>query len=265
MVVNEVQKPADVEINDDFAVKLGLENLEKLKEALKDQIANDNSGVSRTQLKRALLDELASLVSFDVPVSMADMEFDQIWAQLKADLLREKQAENADFKEEDLEEIDDKTKGEYRDIALRRVRLGLLLSEIGDKNDVTVAQEEVTRAISEQARRYPGQEKEVFEFYQKDAQAMASIRAPLYEEKVVDYILEQASVTDKSISRDDLIKMIEEEDAEDPKKTTKKKSAAKKTATKKAAAKKTPVKKDGAKKAGTKKAPVKKTATKKKD
>ncbi len=265
VVVNEVQKPADVEINDDFAVKLGLENLEKLKEALKDQIANDNSGVSRTQLKRALLDELASLVSFDVPVSMADMEFDQIWAQLKADLLREKQAENADFKEEDLEEIDDKTKGEYRDIALRRVRLGLLLSEIGDKNDVTVAQEEVTRAISEQARRYPGQEKEVFEFYQKDAQAMASIRAPLYEEKVVDYILEQASVTDKSISRDDLIKMIEEEDAEDPKKTTKKKSAAKKTATKKAAAKKTPVKKDGAKKAGTKKAPVKKTATKKKD
>jgi trigger factor len=255
VIVNEVQKPADVEINDEFAVKLGLENLDKLKDALKEQIANDNRGVTRTQLKRALLDELADLVSFDVPVSMADMEFDQIWGQLKSDMVREEQTENPDFKAEDLEEPDDATKDEYKAIALRRVRLGLLLSEIGDKNDVKVSQEEVTRAISEQARRYPGQEKEVFEFYQKDAQAMASIRAPLYEEKVVDFILEQAKITDKEISRDDLIKMIEEEDSDAPKKPAKKKTTAKKAAPKKAAPKKAaPKKKTAPKKAAAKKA-----------
>ncbi|MCK5425180.1 MAG: trigger factor, partial [Emcibacter sp.] len=188
--IHEVQKPADVEINDDMAKKFGLEGLDAMKELVKQQVEKENKGLARTKLKRALLDLLADEVSFDVPESMVEMEFDQIWQQLKMDLHREALEDNPEAKPEDIGEPDDDIKAEYQNIAVRRVRLGLLLSEIGQKNEVVVSQEEVTGQISMEARRYPGQEKEVFEFYQKNPQAMAQIRAPLFEEKVVDFILE---------------------------------------------------------------------------
>ncbi|PCI45796.1 MAG: trigger factor [Alphaproteobacteria bacterium] len=255
--VHEVQKPADVEINDDMAKKFGLENLDALKDLVKKQVEQENQGLARTKLKRGLLDLLAEKVSFDVPESMVEMEFSQIWQQLKMDLHREALEGNPQAKPEDIAEPGDDVKAEYQNIAVRRVRLGLLLSEIGQKNEVTVSQEEVTRQISMEARRYPGEEKKVFEFYQQNLQAMAQMRAPLFEEKVVDFILELAEVNDKPVSRDELIAAIEAEEAED----TAQKPA--KKPTKKKATTKSPAKKDPAKKTAVKKAPAKKAATKK--
>ena len=265
--IHEVQKTADVEINDDMAKKFGLEDLAALKDLVKKQVEQENQGLARTKLKRALLDLLADEVSFDVPEGMVELEFKQIWQQLKMDLHREAQESNPDVKPEDIDEPGDDVKEEYQAIAVRRVRLGLLLSEIGQKNDVVVSQEEVTRQISIEARRYPGQEKEVFEFYQKNPQAAAQIRAPLFEEKVVDFILELAEVKDKAVSREELIAAIEAEEEDDSAQKTKKK-AAKKPAAKKADAKKAPAKKAAAKKAPAKKttekkAPAKKAAAKK--
>lgn len=257
VTVHEVRKPAEVEINDEMAVSLGLENLEALKSVVSEQISKGNESLSRTRLKRSLLDVLADMVSFEVPASMVEMEFEQIWNQLKMDLHRDALADNPEIKPEDMDEPGDDVKDEYQTIAVRRVRLGLLLSEIGTANDVNVAQEEVTRKIAEEARRYPGQEKQVFEFYQKNPQAMAQVRAPLYEEKVVDYILELAKITDKVVTREALIAAIEEEDEADAAKKkapAKKKASAKKAPAKKAAAKKEPAKKAAAKKVPAKKA-----------
>lgn len=257
--IHEVQKPADVEINDEMAKKFGLENLDALKDIVKKQVEQENNGLSRTKLKRGLLDLLADEVSFEVPAGMVDLEFDQIWQQLKMDMQREAMAENPETKPDDIEEPGDDVKEEYKAIAERRVRLGLLLSEIGQKNEVNVSQEEVTRQISMEAQRYPGQEKQVFEFYQKNPEAMAQVRAPLFEEKVVDFILELADVKDKKVTRDELIAAIEEEEQAD----AAKKDAAKKPAKKKAAAKKPAAKKPAAKKATEKKPAAKKAAPKK--
>ena len=257
MKIQEVQKPADVEINDDMAKKFGLENLDALKDLVKKQVEQENQGLARTKLKRALLDQLADTVSFEVPESMVDLEFDQIWQQLKMDLHKEALEDNPEVKPEDIDEPDDEVKDEYKIIAIRRVRLGLLLSEIGQKNEVTVSQEEVTRQISNEARRYPGQEKQVFEFYQQNQQAMAQLRAPLFEEKVVDFILELADVKDKQVTSEELIAAIEAEEAADTAQKDKKKPAKKK------AAKKAPAKKAAPKKAAAKKAPAKKAAPKK--
>ncbi len=255
--ISEVQKPADVEINDDMAKKFGLENLDALRDLVKKQVEQENQGLARTKLKRALLDLLAEEVSFDVPEGMVELEFNQIWQQLKMDLHREALEESPEIKPEDIDEPGDDVREEYRSIAVRRVRLGLLLSEIGQKNEVVVTQEEVTRQISTEARRYPGQEKQVFEFYQQNQQAMAQMRAPLFEEKVVDFILELADVKEKQVTSDQLVAAIEAEEEEDTAQKEKKKPKKKKTA-KKAAAKKSPAKKTAAKKT-----PAKKTSAKK--
>ncbi len=262
VTVQEVQKPADVKIDDELAKRLGLADLDGLKDAVKGQIENEHAEISRTHTKRGLLDALAELVDFDVPENMLEMENQQIMQQIMMDGHRQLLAENPEAKPEDVEEPSDEEKEEYKDIALRRVRLGLLLSEIGNKNDIQVGQDEVTRAISAEARKYPGQEKQVFEYFQKDANAMAQIKAPLYEEKVVDFILELATLTEKKVTSDEMIKIIEAEDDDAPAKK-KKKPAAKKTAAKKTAAKKEPVKKAAPKKAAEKKAPAKKPAAKK--
>ncbi|VAX05651.1 Cell division trigger factor, partial [hydrothermal vent metagenome] len=261
--IHEVQVPADVEINDEMAKKFGLEDLAALKTLVKEQVEKENQGLARTKMKRSLLDLLAEKVSFEVPESMVSLEFDQIWQQLKMDIHREELVTNPEIKPEDIEEPGDDVKEEYHAIAVRRVRLGLLLAEIGQKNDIVVSQEEVTRQISTEAQRYPGQEKEVFEFYQKNPQAMAQVRAPLFEEKVVDFIVELADVKDKKVSRDELISAIEAENSADTaqKKPAKKKSA-KKTA-KKVVAKKTDAKKPVSKKAEPKKAAPKKVKAKK--
>ncbi|MDG1858381.1 MAG: trigger factor, partial [Emcibacteraceae bacterium] len=242
VTVNEVQKPGAVKVDDELAKRLGLADLDGLKEAIKGQIENEHSELSRTHLKRGLLDALAAAVDFDVPENMLSAENDQILQQIRMDSHRQLMEENPEAKPEDVAEPTDEVKEEYAGIALRRVRLGLLLSEIGSKNEIQVGQDEVTRAISAEARKYPGQEQQVFEYFQKDQNAMAQIKAPLYEEKVVDFILELAKISEKKVSYEEMIAIIEAEEDEAPakKKPAKKKAAAKKAPAKKAAEKKAP-------------------------
>jgi len=271
--VKEVRKPADAQVDDDLAKNLGMESLDALKEAIKGQLEGDNESLTRAHLKRQLLDALADEYDFAVPAGMVDLEFAQIWEQIKRDAIMNGDAKEEDFAGKDAPE-DEAEAAEFRAIAERRVRLGLLLSEVGVKNDVQVTQEEVNRRIIEEARRFPGQEAQVFEFYQKNEDARAQLRAPVFEEKVVDFILEQADLKDKSVSREDLdaaVRAIDEEEA-NPGKTKKaapkkkaaaKKAPAKKAAPKKAAEKKEPAKKAAAKKPAAKKAPAKKAAPKK--
>ncbi|MBT5073013.1 MAG: trigger factor, partial [Kordiimonadaceae bacterium] len=247
--VVEVQKPAEVKVDDELAKRLGLEDLKGLNEAVKGQIENEHADLSRTHLKRALLDELADSVDFEVPENMLELENQQIMQQIKMDLHRQELAINPEAKPEDVAEPADDVKEEYKGIALRRVRLGLLLSEVGSKNDIQVGQDEITRAISAEARKYPGQEQQVFEYFQKDPNAMAQMKAPLYEEKVVDFIFELAKITEKKVSSDEMLAIIEAEDDDAPEK----KPAAKKSAKKKAAPKKAAPKKAAAKKADKKK------------
>lgn len=196
--VNEVRAPETPEIDDEFAKGLGLESLDKLKELVTQQIETENSGMSRQRVKRELLDALDEAHDFDLPPGMVDTEFKQIWAQLE----QEREAGRLD--EDDKDKSEEELEAEYRKIAERRVRLGLVLAEIGRVNEVDVQPEEVARALNQEAARYPGSEQQVVEFYQKNPGAMAQLRAPIFEEKVVDYILERATVSDKTVSRDEL-------------------------------------------------------------
>ncbi len=203
--VHEVKGPKDVEINDEFAKTLGLENLDSLKDAVKAQIAGELGFATRQQVKRVLLDALDERHAFDLPPLMVEAEFNQIWNQFDA----EKKAGR--LSEEDKAKSEDELKTEYRKIAERRVRLGLVLAEIGRRADVQITNDELVRALRQEASRYPGQEKQVIEFYTKNQGAMAQLRAPIYEEKVVDYILGKATVTDKTVSREELMKEIGDE------------------------------------------------------
>lgn len=202
--VREVRMPKKAEINEDFAKNFGLESLEQLREMMTSQIQSEHDGASRQKAKRALLDVLDEKHSFDLPPKMVEQEFQQIWAQL----MQEKEAGNLD--EEDSKKSDEDLEKEYRTISERRVRLGLLLAEIGRKADVQITDQEVQQAVIAEARKFPGQEREVVEFFQKNPGALAQVRAPIYEEKVVDHILEVAKVTDKEVSKDDLFAEIEE-------------------------------------------------------
>lgn len=198
--VKEVRAAKKPKVDDDFAKGLGLDNLEALKKAVRDQIGKEYASVARARLKRGLLDKLSEGHDFDVPPGMIDLEFQHVWGQVEADMKR-----TGVETPEPGKSIDD-AKAEYRKISERRVRLGLLLSEVGRKNNIQVGQEEINRAISEQARRFPGQEKQVFEYFSKSQEAQASLRAPLFEEKVVDFVLEIAKIADKKVSKDDLFK-----------------------------------------------------------
>jgi len=203
--VHEVKAPKDVEINDEFAKTLGLESLDSLKDAVKAQIAGELGFATRQQVKRVLLDALDERHAFDLPPLMVEAEFNQIWSQFEA----EKNAGR--LSEEDKAKSDDELKADYRKIAERRVRLGLVLAEIGRRADVQITNDELVRALRQEASRYPGQEKQVIEFYTKNQGAMAQLRAPIYEEKVVDYILGKATVTDKTVTREELMKEIGDE------------------------------------------------------
>lgn len=203
--VHEVKGPKDVEINDEFAKTLGLESLDSLKDAIKAQISGELGFATRQQVKRVLLDALDERHSFDLPPLMVKAEFEQIWAQFEA----EKKADR--LSEEDKNKSDGELRTEYQKIAERRVRLGLVLAEVGRRADVQITNEELVRALRQEASRYPGQEKQVIEFYTKNQNAMAQLRAPIYEEKVVDYILEKATVTDKTVSREELMKEVGDE------------------------------------------------------
>ncbi len=200
-----LKKPSVVELNDELATKLGFENLEDVRKAISSSMQREYDQLSRLRIKRELLDALAKLADFPTPDSMVDAEFAQIWERIEAD--RAKGEGDA----EDAGKDDATLKAEYRAIAERRVRLGLLLAEIGRINTITVGQDEMTRAMMREAQRYPGQEQMVIDFFRKNPQAAESLRGPIYEEKVVDYVLELAKVTDKIVTPEELAKEPEGE------------------------------------------------------
>ena len=222
--VTEVRIPAAVEINDEFAASLGAENLDALKTMVRDQIGNEYTQVSRGRLKRDLLDQLAEKADFDVPPGLLDAEFEGIWKQL------EEAKEKDQLDEDDKGKSDDELRERYREIAARRIRLGLLLSEIGRANNLTVSQDDLNRAMAQQAQRFPGQEAMVMQYYQSNPQAMQELQAPIFEEKIIDYILELAKVTERSVTTEELLADPEQDGGAEKKgkaKKAKKKKAAK--------------------------------------
>ncbi|KCZ50682.1 trigger factor [Hyphomonas pacifica] len=202
--VHEVRAPKTPEVDDEFAKGLGLESLEQLTGLVKDQLQGEHDSASRAKAKRDLLDKLDEAHDFDLPPNMVEQEFNQIWQQLQAEMDAGRTAE------EDKGKSEDELKEEYHKIAERRVRLGLVLAEIGRVNDVRISEQEVNQALIREARQYPGQEQQVVQFFQQNPGAMAQLRAPIYEDKVVDHILGVAEVSDETVSREDLFKEDEE-------------------------------------------------------
>lgn len=200
-----IEAPGETVVDDEFAKTLGLESLDKLKEAARERLVTEFAGATRQRVKRALLDQLDETHKFEAPPSLIAEEFNLMWNSIKAEM----ESSNKTFADENTTE--DAAKEEYQKIADRRVRLGLVLSEIGEKNKITVTDDEVSRAVIERARSMPGREKEVWDYYRNNANALAQLRAPIYEDKVVDFILELANVTEKKVSREELLK---DEDAE---------------------------------------------------
>ncbi len=201
--VKEVKAPVEAKVDDDFAKTLGMADLAALKDAIKGQLESRYGAMSRFKLKRALLDQLDEKHDFPLPARMVEAEFDNIWAQVQAEAQREGPAE------EDQDKTEDQLKAEYRKIAERRVRLGLVLAELGRKHEVSVSDQEVLQAARDEALRYQGQEQQVFDAIRQNPQMMAQIRAPLYEDKVVDALFGVAKVTDQKVSKD---KLLEEDE-----------------------------------------------------
>ncbi len=208
VTAKKVKAPVVPALDDKFGEKLGFENLEKLREVISQQIQREYDQLGRLRLKRQLLDALAATVSFPVPEGMVQAEFDQIWQRIEAS----RQAGELD--EDDKDKDEETLKKEYRAIAERRVRLGLLLAEIGRLNGIAVTPDEMTRAMRTEATRYPGQEAQVMEFFRKNPQAAEGLRAPIYEEKVVDFVLELAKVTDTEVTAEELARDPEEKPKE---------------------------------------------------
>ncbi|UWR21065.1 trigger factor [Sulfitobacter sp. S190] len=203
--IKEVKEPVAAEINDELATKFGAEDLAGLKTQIGERLEAEYTGASRAVMKRALLDELDKLVDFDLPPSLLDAEAGQIAHQLWHE-------ENPEVEGHDHPEIE--PTDEHKKLAARRVRLGLLLAELGQKAEVEVSDAEMTQAIMNQARQYPGQERQFFEFVQQNQQMQQQLRAPLFEDKVVDHVFEKATVSEKEVSKDDLqaaVEALEEE------------------------------------------------------
>jgi trigger factor len=265
--VKELRAPKPVVVDDEMAKSMGLDSLDAMKAAIKERLTSEYGSISRMRLKRSLLDSLAEVAKFDLPPAMLESEFAQIWKSVSGEAPESHEGHDHDhahdhahdhdhdhghdhdegpdliaqarFKqmlEESGKSIDD-LKVEYQVIAERRVRLGLLLAEIGNVNNIKVADEEINRAVVNEARRFPGQERQVVEYYQKNVQAMEQLRGPLFEDKVVDYILELAKVSDKLVTADELMADPDMDEGEAPAKSEDKKPA-KKATKKKAAAKK---------------------------
>ncbi len=194
VTVQEVRRLKDVPVDDELAKSLGLSDLNDLKKQARERIEKEYGTVARSRVKRKLLDVLADNHNFNLPESLVEAEFGAIWQQIEADM----KADRLD--EEDKGKSEDVLKKEYRDIAERRVKLGLLLSEVGRQNNIQVPNEELSRALLQEAQRYPGQQQQVIEYYQRSPEALNQLRAPLYEEKVVDFILERAKVSERKLS-----------------------------------------------------------------
>ncbi len=204
VTVTAVEAPGEVKIDDDFAKTLGLESLAKFRDAIKDRLAREHAGASRQKLKRALLDQLDERHKFEPPPSLVEQEFNSVWAQIEKDL----KDQGKTFADEGTTE--EKAREEYRGIAERRVRLGLVIAEIGERNNIKVSDDQLRSALMEQVRRFPGQERQLWDYYQKNPSALAAMRAPLFEDKVVDFLIELAEVTDQPVSREELFKEDEE-------------------------------------------------------
>ncbi|MCB1530233.1 MAG: trigger factor [Rhodospirillales bacterium] len=228
--IEEIHEKAKGEINDDFAKSLGLEDEKALRAAVEEQMGREYASLSRMKLKRALLDVLDEKHVFDLPKGMLEAEYELILKQIESE---------RQMSEDEDKSVSDEEKAELREIAARRVRLGLVLSDVGNKNKITVTDQELQQAVIAEARKYPGQEKIVFEYYQKNPQMLESLRAPLFEDKVVDHVFSLADITEKEVSVEELTAEEDEEETPKPEKkaAAKKKSSDKKPATKKAAKK----------------------------
>jgi trigger factor len=200
VTVSAVEAPGVVTVNDDFAKTLGMESLAKMRDAVREQLVRDHAAASRQKLKRALLDQLDERHKFEPPPSLVEQEFSSVWTAIENDL----KAQNRTFEDEGTTE--DKSRAEYRAISERRVRLGLVIAEIGEKNNIKVTDDQLTAAVVERARQLPGQEQQVWDYYRNNPGALASLRAPIFEEKVVDFLLELAEISDKQVSREELFK-----------------------------------------------------------
>jgi trigger factor len=276
-VVRQTKLP---ELNDEFAASQGADDVAGFRDQVKAQLSQEYADLARQLVKRRLLDQLADKFTFDVPTALVDGEFEAIWAQVEAELEHAKahahehghdhdHDHDHDHPEPVSDEKREELKGEYRQIAERRVRLGLLLSDIGRKNEIKVTPEDMQKAVIDRARMFPGQETKVIQYYQANPQAVQELTAPVLEDRVVDHILGQIEVTDRTMTPDELRRVDDEEGqegtgaVEEAEKTPAKKAAAKKAPAKKAAAKKAPAKKAAAKKAPAKKSTAKKAAAKK--
>lgn len=273
ITVKAVKVETETTLDEDFAKSLGLDSLDKLKEIMKAQLEQQTAGLTRTQMKRALLDQLAAGHSFEVPGTMVEAEFAQIWQQLQQEAARDENPAEA------LKQIEDE-KDEYKAIAERRVRLGLLLSEIGQANGVEITGQEMSMLIQQAAMQYRAEDRERFvQYIQSEPMAAAQLRAPLYEDKVVDFLFDKAEVTEREVTVEELQAAIEAEEAAAapaPKKAAAKKKAPAKKAEEAPAEEAKPAKEAPAKKAApkaeaapaeekpaAKKAPAKKAAAKK--
>jgi trigger factor len=205
VTVKAIDVPGTVTVDDAFATSLGQASLAELRQSIKTQLEQNHAAQSRQKLKRKLLDQLDSLHRFEAPPTLVDEEFKNVWQVVENDL----RAQGRTFEDEGTTE--EKAREEYRAIAERRVRLGLVLAEIGDRNKISVSDNEINRALVERLRQFPGREQEVWDYYRKNAAALASVRAPIFEEKVVDFIIELSQVTEKPVSRDELFKEEEED------------------------------------------------------
>ena len=253
--VNELHEKADASIDDELAKRLGFENLGGLKGAIAEQINGQHQTALRQLTKKNVLDALANGDAFDVPPSLLKQEYESVVRAMNPNAAEQDHDQDHDHPAAD-EGMDDDAKAEAESIATRRVRLGLLVTEIGRENNIEVTEEDTRRAVFEEARRYPGQEQMVMEYFQKNPEAMQQIAGPIFEDKVIDFILEMAKVTDVTIDTDTLYNAPDE--AAPTKKASAKKSAAKKSATKKSATKKSAAKKPAPKKAASKKPASKK-------
>jgi trigger factor len=204
VTAKKVETPGSINVDDEFAKTLGLESLAKLRDALRERLEREHAAASRQKIKRALLDQLDTRHKFDPPPTLVEEEFKSVWSTIENDLKQQGRT----FADEGTTE--EKAREEYHAIAERRVRLGLVLAEIGEKNGIKVTDEQLTQAIVAQARTMPGQEQQVWDYYRNNPAALAAVRAPLFEDKVVDFLLELADITDKQVSREELFK--EEED-----------------------------------------------------
>ena len=204
VTIKEIHKKLPVTVDEDLAKKMGFEDLASLRKAVGEQIGKEFARAARSRVKRQLLDQLADKHSFAVPQGMVDIEFDNIWKSVEE--ARKRGDDDPTIKGKS----DDQLKADFKGISERRVRLGLLLSEVGRVNNLQVSEEEVNRSLIEEARRFPGQERKIIEYYRSQPEALAQLRAPLFEDKVVDFILEMANVTEKSVTPEELMREDDE-------------------------------------------------------